>query len=127
MNTDFKETLGPPTDWNRSPTNRRPIKFMGWHVGHGATGYGGNSGYACDWNEGRDVDVYLTTGGRYLLFVQDWSRWQGAPTSNVYVGAARTPDELLTLLGGGHLGQAEKEAWVDTCKTIGHDPAEHID
>jgi hypothetical protein len=95
----------------------RDLGFTGRVVGAGTCGTGGSSGYACDWNRGTDVNIYLTVGGRIVTAVHQWSMWQGERDS--YRAAVHdTPAAALVWLvedAGGELGPASKEAWEEAC------------
>lgn len=113
-----KKLGGEPKAHRVTRDGARDLSFRGWLIGQGDHGSGGNSGYACDWNRGVHVYIYLTTGGNLITMVDRWSCWQGEDGSGD-AAIHRTPEAALAWLvddAGGILGVASKEAWEAACQ-----------
>jgi hypothetical protein len=90
----------------------RDLAFTGWLIGLGKHGTGG-SGYECDWTQGTETGIYLTTGGNLVVRIHRWSRWQGVGERNDAV-IVRSADALLRYLredyDGENIGWSAKAA-----------------
>ncbi|MBU2572326.1 MAG: hypothetical protein KJ725_20295, partial [Gammaproteobacteria bacterium] len=118
MKVTHTEHLGEPEQHRVTREGARDLAFRGRLLGTGEHGTGGNSGCTKDWTRGVHVRIYLTTGGRLVLAVHRWTRWQGEPDR--YTATARdTPDTAIDWLveDAGRLGAASKAAWEDACTT----------
>lgn len=98
----------------------RDIRFNGWKLGGGSEGTGGSSGYACDWNRGTRIRLYLTEAGAVIIGRYSWSHWQGESdhySAEVILPSAELGSLVLAALRGedGRLGEAAKEAWESAC------------
>lgn len=117
-----QDELGEPQDRQVIRDGDRDLRFRGWRVGKGTTGSGGSSGYACDWNRGTRIRIWITTGGRIVTGAEQWSCWQGEGETH-RAAAHKTPEAALAWLTedsytGDHLGPASKEAWEDACTAV---------
>lgn len=94
------------------------LTFTGRLVGSGEHGSGGTSGYACDWNRGTKVCLYLTAAGHVVTAVHYWSQWQGESESDIAAVHAGGAEALAWLVDqdGGELGPASKEAWTQAAE-----------
>ena len=64
----------------QSNDSRRPVEFMGEELGS-LTEYGeGRDGGITD-TRGTTETLYRTSDGRLIVHVDDWSRWQGEPST----------------------------------------------
>ncbi len=70
----------------REQDDMRPVEFAGEKVG--------NRRWFTDDRGTRGIDetLYRTADGRLVVYVEDWSRWQGEPTITKLV--AVTPEDL---------------------------------
>ncbi len=61
--------------------NTRPVEFLGEQLAtRREFGYSDRTGGLTD-TRGVDQTLYKTDDGRLLVHVEDWSRWQGEPTT----------------------------------------------
>ena len=116
------DELGEPKQIRVFRDGDRDLQFRGWKVGKGTTGSGGTSGYACDWNRGTRVRIWITTGGRIITGAESWSCWQGEEDRH-RAAAHQSADLALAWLRGDsytedHLGPASKEAWEEACSAV---------
>ena len=60
--------------------NRRPVEFEAEMLAE-RTEYGiGRNGYPTD-TRGVTETLYKTADGRFVVHIEDWSRWQGEPST----------------------------------------------
>lgn len=110
-----REVLGEPKALVAYRDGDRDLTFVGWLLGEGEHGTGGNSGFAFDWTRGTVTRVYLTTGGNLVVAVRRWSNWQGERERRA-AAVCRTIDEVLDWLRAdnhGELGVSAKAAIDD--------------
>ena len=69
---------------------------------------------------GVDTTLYRTKKGKFLLFVEDWSRWQGEATTSEYFIYDTLEDVETSGNATGQLIRDAKEA-------LGDDPATELD
>lgn len=109
--------LGSPSGLRVRRDGDRDLTFRGWLLGEGSHGTGSHIQSQCD--RGTMVQVYLTTGGRLVTAVYQWTRWQGEHGAT-RAAAHESADAALAWLvadAGGKLGRASKEAWERACQT----------
>lgn len=92
---------------------RRPVRFVGEGLAELTTyGYSDRTGYPTD-TRGVTETLYRTEDGRLVVYVQEWSRWQGEP--NYYRLVEVTEADLQV---GGRFEDLGREAGFGRALTL---------
>lgn len=92
---------------------RRPVEFTGEKLGSWTEYGAGRDGCITD-TRGKTQTLYKTDDGRLIVHVDDWSRWQGEPSTETL----HEVTDVVDLQPGGRFEQLGYEAGYGRALTL---------